>query len=232
MRDRIKHIFFDLDHTIWDFDRNAEETLSELFHEYELDRLGLTSPELFIETYTLNNHQLWADYHLGKISKEYLRSTRFKKTFVDLGIHPDQIPEAFEDDYVRICPTKTNLFPKVHDTLSYLVEKYDLHLISNGFRESTEMKVERTDLAKYFRTIVISEVVGINKPDPAIFEYALTKASAEKRHSVMIGDSIEADIRGAQQFGIDAIFFNPCSKELPEDVVLHISRFEDLVDIF
>jgi putative hydrolase of the HAD superfamily len=192
----------------------------------------VTSPERFIETYTLNNHQLWADYHLGKISKEYLRSTRFKKTFLDLGIHPDQIPAAFEDDYVRICPTKTNLFPQVHETLSYLVKKYDLHLISNGFRESTEMKVQRTDLAKYFRTIVISEVVGINKPDRAIFEYALTKAKAEKHHSIMIGDSIEADIRGAQQFGMDAIFFNPCSKELPEDVVLHISRFEDLVNIF
>jgi putative hydrolase of the HAD superfamily len=232
MRDRIKHIFFDLDHTIWDFDRNAEETLSELFHEYRLERLGLTSPELFIETYTLNNHQLWADYHVGKISKDHLRATRFRKTFLDLGLHPDDIPAAFEEDYVRICPTKTNLFPRVHETLSYLEEKYHLHLISNGFKESTEMKVERTGLAKYFKTIVISEVVGTNKPDRAIFEYALAGARAEKRESIMIGDSIEADIRGAQQFGMEAIFFNPCSKELPEDVTLQISRFEDLLTMF
>ncbi len=232
MRDRIKHLFFDLDHTIWDFDRNAEETLSELFHEYQLERLGVTSPELFIETYTVNNHQLWADYHVGKITKDHLRATRFKKTFLDLGLHPDHIPAKFEDDYVRICPTKTNLFPRVHETLSYLAEKYDLHLISNGFKESTEMKVERTNLAGYFKTIVISEVVGINKPDRAIFEYALTGAGAQKHESIMIGDSIEADIRGAQQFGMEAIFFNPCSKELPADVILHISRFEDLLTIF
>ncbi|HEY0895893.1 MAG TPA: YjjG family noncanonical pyrimidine nucleotidase [Sphingobacteriaceae bacterium] len=232
MRDRIKHLFFDLDHTIWDFDRNAEETLSELFHEYQLERLGLTSPELFIETYTANNHQLWADYHVGKISKDHLRATRFRKTFLDLGLHPDDIPAAFEDDYVRICPTKTNLFPHVHETLSYLAEKYRLHLISNGFKESTEMKVERTGLAKYFQTIVISEVVGINKPDRAIFEFALTGARAQKHESIMIGDSIEADIRGAQQFGMEAIFFNPCSKELPDDVILQISRFSDLLTIF
>ncbi|HEY0898834.1 MAG TPA: YjjG family noncanonical pyrimidine nucleotidase [Sphingobacteriaceae bacterium] len=232
MRDRIKHIFFDLDHTIWDFDRNAEETLQELFYEYQLDRLGLTSPEVFIETYTHNNHQLWAEYHLGRITKEHLRTTRFKKTFLDLGVHPQAVPAAFEDDYVRICPTKTNLFPQVHETLSYLVEKYDLHLISNGFKESTEMKVERTDLARYFKTIVISEVVGINKPDKAIFEFALNAAQAEKHHSIMIGDSIEADIRGAQQFGMDAIFFNPCAKELPEDVALHITRFDELLTLF
>lgn len=232
MRDRIKHIFFDLDHTIWDFDRNAEETLSELFHQYQLDRFGLASPELFIETYTENNHRLWADYHLGKISKDHLRATRFKKTFLDLGLHPDDIPLEFEEDYVRICPTKTNLFPYVHETLSYLADKYHLHLISNGFKESTEMKVERTGLAKYFKTIVISEVVGINKPDKAIFEYALSAAGARKDESIMIGDSIEADIRGAQQFGMDAICFNPCSKELPEDVILHITRFGDLVHMF
>ena len=232
MRDRIKHIFFDLDHTIWDFDKNAEETLKELFEEYQLERLGLASADVFIETYTLNNHQLWAEYHLGRISKEQLRNTRFKKTFLDLGLQPEEVPTAFEDDYVRICPTKTNLFPQVHETLSYLFEKYHLHLISNGFRESTEMKVEKTDLGKYFKTIVISEIVGINKPDKAIFEYALLGAGAQKNHSIMIGDSIEADIRGAQNFGMDAIFFDPSGKETPEDVPLQITCFDELLTLF
>lgn len=167
MKSRFKHLFFDLDHTIWDFDRNACETLNELYHSYKLESIGIHSCDHFIETYTTNNQLLWADYHLGKISKEHLRLTRFRKTFIDLGLDPQLIPEKFEDEYLRICPTKTHLFPQVHETLSYLHGKYKLHLISNGFKESTEMKVELNGLAKYFQTVVISEVVGVNKPGNA-----------------------------------------------------------------
>lgn len=228
MNNRYKHIFFDLDHTIWDFDRNAEETLYELYHTYELEALGLNSPVKFIETYTVNNHSLWADYHLGKITKEHLREERFKKTFTDLGIDPEKIPVNFEEDYVRICPTKTNLFPEVHETLNYLHQKYELHVISNGFKESTEMKIERNNLGKYFKNVIISEVVGVNKPDHAIFAFALKIANAEKSHSIMIGDSIEADIRGAMGFGMEAIYFNPLNKEKPDDIGQHVVHFEQL----
>ena len=225
------HIFFDLDHTIWDFDRNAEETLHELYHTYSLKEIGLHSADAFIEVYTRNNHALWADYHIGKITKQMLRETRFSKTFADLGVAEDMVPHSFEDDYVRICPTKTNLFPHAHETLSYLSAKYKLHLISNGFQESTEMKIERTGLGEYFHTIVISECVGCNKPDRAIFEYALTGAQATVPESLMVGDSIEADIRGAQAFGMKAIFFNPERKEKPEDVEHEIIELRQLMDI-
>jgi putative hydrolase of the HAD superfamily len=228
---KYKHIFFDLDHTIWDFDRNAEETLHELYHTYQLKNLGLLSPDVFIETYTENNHRLWADYHLGKISKEELRQTRFSKTFLDLGMHPDVIPQGFEDDYVRICPTKTNLFPEAHETLSYLQEKYVLHIISNGFKESTELKIELTDLAKYFQNIIISEVVGYNKPDSTIFRHALDEAQAVVEHSLMIGDSLEADVRGALAFGMDAIYFNPERKEKPADIPHQIHHLNELKEL-
>lgn len=223
-----RHIFFDLDHTIWDFDKNAEETLHELYGSYKLHELGLHSADLFIETYTRNNHQLWADYHLGNISKETLRQTRFKKTFLDLGLHPDVIPVAFEDEYVQVCPTKTNLFPNAHETLQYLQSKYTLHLISNGFQESTELKVSLTNIAPYFQNVIISEVVGVNKPDKAIFQHALNLAGAIKEESLMIGDSLEADIYGALNFGMDAIFFNPNGLPKPEDVPLQINDLKDL----
>ena len=227
----LKHIFFDLDHTIWDFDRNAEETLHELYYSYGLRELGLHSADTFIEVYTRNNHALWADYHTGKITKQVLRETRFSKTFADLGVTEEMVPQSFEDDYVRICPTKTNLFPHAHETLSYLSAKYKLHLISNGFQESTEMKIEKTGLGDYFHTIVISECVGCNKPDKAIFEFALTGAQATVDESLMIGDSIEADIRGAQAFGMKAIYFNPARKEKPEDVRHEIVELRQLMEI-
>ncbi len=226
-----KHLFFDLDHTIWDFDKNAEETLNELYHTYKLRDLGLHSPDRFIEVYTHNNHQLWAEYHVGKITKQKLRETRFSKTFIDLGLSPNLIPQQFEDDYVNICPTKTNLFPKAHETLGYLKERYSLHLISNGFKESTELKVSNNGLNVYFENVVISEVVGFNKPDKAIFNHALTLANAGISESIMIGDSLEADIRGAQDYGMKAIYFNPERKEIPEDVDQEITCLSELMTI-
>jgi putative hydrolase of the HAD superfamily len=228
---KYKHLFFDLDHTIWDFDKNAEETLHQLFQVYGLAGLGIHSPEIFIETYTRNNHELWANYHTGVITKEHLRKTRFRKTFMDLGLSPDLIPESFEDDYVRICPTKPHLFPKAIETLSYLQKKYDLHLISNGFKESTELKIAKTGLGPFFKTIIISEVVGINKPDKAIFEFALAAAKASKPESIMIGDSLEADIRGAMDFGMEAIYFNPLGKEKPSDISRQITHLEELMEL-
>jgi len=224
-----KHLFFDLDHTIWDFDKNAEETLNELYHTYKLRDLGLHSPDRFIEVYTQNNHQLWAEYHLGKITKQKLRETRFSKTFIDLGLSPQHIPQQFEDDYVSICPTKTNLFPKAHETLGYLKEKYSLHLISNGFKESTELKVSNNGLNEYFENVVISEIVGFNKPDKAIFNHALNLANAGISESIMIGDSLEADVRGAQDYGMKAIYFNPEKKEKPEDVEQEIACLSELM---
>lgn len=227
----LRHIFFDLDHTIWDFDKNAEETLHELYHAYSLNSLGVSCPHAFIESYTRNNHLLWAEYHLGRITKEHLRTTRFRTTFIELGLTAEKIPDAFEDDYVRICPTKTHLFPQAHETLSYLQTKYKLHLISNGFKESTELKIQLTGLGKYFENIVISEVIGINKPDKDIFDFALKAANAQKQESIMIGDSIEADVRGAMNFGMDAIYFNPMGKEKPEDVKRQISSLDELMKL-
>jgi putative hydrolase of the HAD superfamily len=224
-----KHIFFDLDHTIWDFDRNAEETLMELFEHYNLQALGLNSPQNFIQTYTENNQFLWAEYHLGKITKENLRSERFRKTFIQLGVKPELVPHQFEDDYVRISPTKTNLFEGSEKVLAYLQQRYALHIISNGFKETTLTKMSLSGLNPYFKNVIISEDVGVNKPDKAVFEYALNKAGATKEESIMVGDSIEADVRGAQDFGIRAIFFNPLNREKPEDVLWQITHLEELM---
>lgn len=224
-----KHIFFDLDHTIWDFDRNAEETLMELFEKYNLPALGLASPQNFIQTYTENNQLLWAEYHLGKITKEALRSQRFSKTFIQLGVKPELVPHQFEEDYVRISPTKTNLFEGSEKVLAYLQESYSLHIISNGFKETTLTKMDLSGLNPYFKNVIISEDVGVNKPDKAVFEYALEKAGAKKEESIMVGDSIEADIRGAQNFGMRAIFFNPLNREKPQDVLWQITHLEELL---
>jgi putative hydrolase of the HAD superfamily len=228
----IKHIFFDLDHTIWDFDRNAKETLLELYEVYQLKLLGLHSPEEFIDRYTENNHRLWQRYHLGEITKETLRQERFRVTFLELGVKPEEVPHQFEDDYVRISPTKTNLFEGAAKVLGYLQKKYQLHIISNGFKETTLTKMNLSGLNPYFTQVIISEDVGVNKPNQLIFEHALAKASAVKNESIMIGDSLEADIRGAQDFGMKAIFFNPLKTVQPKDVEVQIFNLEELLHHF
>ena len=226
-----RHIFFDLDHTIWDFDKNAEETLQELYVIHGLDKIGLSSADAFIETYTRNNHSLWAQYHVGKITKDYLREARFKTTFLDLGVRPELIPVGFEDEYVKLCPTKTNLFPDAHEVLTYLKGKYIMHLISNGFKESTEIKIAGSNISHYFDQVIISEAVGVNKPDKAIFEHALNLAGAVIDESIMIGDSIEADIRGALNFGMDAVYFNPMHLTKPDDVPVQINNLKELMGL-
>lgn len=222
------HIFFDLDHTIWDFDKNAEEALHELYVSHRLNDIGLKSADVFIETYTQNNHRLWREYHVGNITKETLREARFKQTFLDLGVHPDVIPHGFEDAYVQLCPTKTNLFPNAHETLTYLQSKYTLHLISNGFKESQDIKINGTGIGKYFTHVIISEIVGVNKPDKAIFEYAINLAGTTKDQSLMIGDSLEADVLGALNFGMDAIYFNPFNAPKPDEVKVQVSDLKEL----
>ncbi len=228
----VKHIFFDLDHTLWDFDRNSQETLLELYEKHQLYTLGLRSPDEFIERYTENNHLLWAQYHRGEITKVKLREQRFRKTFLELGLHPNDIPDSFETEYVLLSPTKTNLFEHAEHTLSYLSKDYDLHIISNGFKEPTLTKMEVSNLNPYFKNIIISEDVGVNKPHPEIFQFALDKAEAKVNESIMIGDSIEADIRGAQSFGLQAIYFNPQKIPSPQDVKWQIHNLKELLDHF
>ncbi len=228
-----KHIFFDLDHTLWDFERNAEETLEELFHQYGFrEKLKIASFPVFMDCYSRNNQRVWALYHNGKIDKTELRRARFADTFTELGVDPMLFPAEFEQDYLRICPHKTNLFPYTHETLSYLKDRYVLHLISNGFKDAAEIKVAKTGLQAYFDQIIISEVVGVHKPNPAIFAHALQVAGADCTESVMIGDSLEADIYGAQAFGMDAIFFNPKDADVPADVPHSIRELRTLMQQF
>jgi putative hydrolase of the HAD superfamily len=224
-----KHLFFDLDHTLWDFDANARETLLELYDTYRLTELGIDSAEKFIEVYTDHNHRLWRDYHNGLISKEQLRSSRFRLTFEHFELPEHLIPHQFEDDYVSICPTKTNLFEGTHEVLSALKTNYKLHIITNGFLESQEMKMSRTNLKQYFDQVFISEVIGLYKPDIALFNHALEAVGAESHQVLMIGDSLEADILGAKNAGIDQVYFNPLSDPHNYEITYEINKLHELL---
>jgi putative hydrolase of the HAD superfamily len=226
-----KHILFDLDHTLWDFDKNCSETLHELYISYDLARFKKFQIDDFIEKYKTINTGLWKQYNSGKITKDEIRGNRFGLTFIELGLKEADVPERINEDFLRICPTKSNLLPYVHEVLSYLKEKYTLHILTNGFFESQHIKINASKIENYFNEIVNSETCGFLKPDKKIFDYALNKIQALPKECIMVGDDLEADVIGARNAGLDHVYFNP-KKEIHSEKVTHeISCLSELLTI-
>lgn len=203
-----RHLFFDLDRTLWDFDAAAEVAFEQIYDKYGLSRLGIPDAHAFHEVYHPLNEQLWTLYRANEISKEELNRTRFLLPLAHYGIHDEKLAEALSHDYVHLSPRIVRLVTGTMELLDYLKPKYHLHLITNGFQEVQDTKLSLSGMAPYFETLTVSEEAGVKKPDPEIFYYALHKANAHADESLMIGDEMAVDIDGARAAGIDQIFFN------------------------
>lgn len=225
---KYKHIFFDLDNTIWDFEKNSKEALIEIYHKHNLVDLGVNDLNHFIKKYKERNEMMWEQYRLGTIDQPTLRNKRFALTFWDMGLDAETAPPELADDYLFISPRKTALFPFAHEVLEYLHKKYILHIITNGFEEAQIIKMEESKLSQYFEEVIISEHTGFRKPDNRIFDYAMDKTGALPSDSIMIGDGLEVDIIGARNVGWDTIYFNPDKKEHKESVTYEISSLQEL----
>ena len=227
---KYKNIYFDLDRTIWDFDKNAMETFRDIFEKYELENIFKNFND-FYNAYVKHNDNLWGLYREGKIEKSVLSYKRFWLTLNEFGVDDEELAKKIAEDYISISPTKKELFPHAHETLDYLCKKYNLYVITNGFNEVQFTKLKNSDLDKYFEKVFTSENAGAQKPSPAIFEHALSEVSASKQESVMIGDDLKVDIMGAKDFGLDQIFFNPEGKEHTEQITHEISSLKELQEI-
>ena len=197
--DNIKHVFFDLDHTLWDFDKNAKLSFEQIFKEQKI----AVALDDFLEVYTPINFEYWKLYREEKVNKATLRYRRLKDTFdaLDYTINDDLI-NVLSEDFIKFLPNYNHLIEGTIDVLDYLSEKYQLHIITNGFKEVQNLKLEKSNIKKYFKIVITSESVGVKKPNPKIFEYALAQVSAQPQDCIMIGDNIEADILGAFNAGI------------------------------
>ena len=211
----ISHIFFDLDHTLWDFDKNSALTFEKIF---KLNNIEVNLEE-FLDIYVPLNFQYWKLFREDKIDKAFLRYGRLNDTFKQLNIKvKTSIIYKLSDDYITFLSTFNHLFEGTIEILEYLESKYKLHIITNGFKEVQQGKLNNANIEKYFDTVTNSEMVGVKKPNPKIFNHALNKAGANKENSIMIGDNYEADILGALNFGIDAICFNYHNERLEKDI--------------
>jgi putative hydrolase of the HAD superfamily len=207
----ITDVFFDLDHTRWDFEKNSTLAFEKIF----IDRHPSIKIESFISEYIPINQSCWKLFQYNKITHQELRYNRLKYSFdaLDYSI-TDQEIDFISDQYIDILPEHNHLFDGAFEILDYLKSKYNLHIITNGFAEVQYKKVHNAFLTPYFSTITNSEMAGVKKPNPVIFEYALNLAQAKKETSIMIGDSLDADVQGALDIGLDAIYFGEASAEI------------------
>jgi putative hydrolase of the HAD superfamily len=211
MLKKYRHLFFDLDNTLWDFRANAYDALHEIFTTLDLfDRVPDFSE--FLCAYEKYNEYLWGEYRKGRLRKEFLRTERIKLAFHEMGVDDPELANKIEKLFVQTMPQKTNLFPCVHETLRYLSNKYRLYILTNGFAELQVQKINNAGLQPYFQKLFMAEMVGYQKPDRRFFEYAIKSAHAHKIECLMIGDDPEVDIVGARNSGIDQVFFNPAAK--------------------
>lgn len=224
MKNNIKHIFFDLDHTLWDFDRNSEKAFAVIFQEI-LPQLDIAA---FIRIYAPINQACWKLYQNNLISHQELRYRRLKESFQTLQIEvSDALIAKISDDYILHLPNSNHLFEGCMETLEYLHRKYKLHIITNGFADVQFKKLNNSGIHHFFDTVTNSEMAGVKKPHGGIFEHALSVAKAFKNESVMIGDCLDADVGGALSFGIEALFFNPNRIEVDK----HIKQITNLVEL-
>lgn len=229
-----QHIFFDLDHTLWDFDRNSEETLAEVYGFFDLDNLDeKINLNDFIAQFHQVNRYLWSLYNANQIDQSGLRETRFRLILSNLGVLESKltISHQLSEAYLAQMPDKKHLLPEAKETLTYLSGKYQLHIITNGFPEIQARKLKGGNIEHFFDLVVTSDIAGAKKPARQIFDYTIQQLSASRHTCLMIGDEITTDIQGAINAEIDYIFFNPEAQNIDFELKREIKSLGELRDI-
>jgi putative hydrolase of the HAD superfamily len=230
---KYKHLFFDLDHTLWDFDANAKGTLQQLHLDLKLVDKGVHDFDLFHNNYLKHNEKLWARYRNGQIKQDELRIKRMWLTLLDFQIADEDLSRQLSELFLQLLPTRTILFPDTKEMLQYLTDKsYQLHLITNGFEKTQHAKLNSSGLAPFFKQVITSEGSNSLKPQKEIFEFALTRAKAQVNDSIMIGDTLDVDILGAMNAGMDQVHVN--YNNAPQDLepTYTITVLKELKEIF
>ena len=206
---KYKHLFFDLDHTLWDFDANARATLEQLHLDLKLVDKGIHDFDLFYKNYLQHNEMLWKRYRNGQIRQDELRIKRMWLTLLDFQVADEDLSRQLNELFLQLLPTRTILFPDTIEVLQYLTDKgYQLHLITNGFETTQHAKLKHSGLHVFFKHVITSEGSESLKPQKEIFEYAFKKTGAKVNESLMIGDTLDVDILGAMNVGMDQVHVN------------------------
>jgi putative hydrolase of the HAD superfamily len=228
----LKHIFFDLDHTIWDFETNATDSLKDLYQLLNLQSKGIDSFDYFLKQYLHHNTLMWEKYHKGEITAQDLKWKRMHRTLVDFKIGDEKLAVQMSDAFLEILPEKKSVFPYTFEILDYLTNKnYSLHLITNGFEKTQHRKLSASGLDQYFELVITSETTGFVKPNKEIFDAALLAANTTVDKSIMLGDNVDADIKGAFDAGWKTIFVNHINAPIPDQATYTITHLKELENL-
>lgn len=228
---KYKNLFFDLDDTLWAFSLNARNTFEEMYFKHKFNRY-FDSFQHFYTLYQKRNAELWIEYGDGNITKEELNNQRFLYPLQAVGVVDEVLAKTYSDDFFAVIPTKSNLMPYAKELLEYLFPKYNLYILSNGFRELQYHKMRSAGIDGYFKKIILSDDIGVMKPWPQIFHYALSATQSEVADSLMIGDSWDADIVGASGVGMHQIYYNCVERTLfPFEATYTITALKDIMNI-
>jgi YjjG family noncanonical pyrimidine nucleotidase len=224
-------VFFDLDHTLWDYETNSEEALHELYDSYKLDQHGAVPFDMFYRGFVKINNEIWDSYDRGQIGKDVIRNERFDRVFKNAGIVNYSLSFKFSEEYIRESPKKKNLVAHAKDVLEYLHPRYPLYIITNGFEEIQSTKMQSSGITQYFKGVITSARAGCKKPQKEIFEFALRENGFGCSDSIMIGDNLLTDIAGARNASVDSVFYNPYKLSHEELVTYEISSLRELTSI-
>ncbi len=229
---KYKHLFFDLDHTLWDFERNSSESLEEIFTNFSLNNLGLSTSAPFINSFLQINNSLWDSFDRGMIHHTYIRENRFRMVFEALGVACPPHHVEIGEYYLQSLPEKNHLLDGALELLQYVTDKgYAIHIITNGFNEIQAKKIASSGITHFFGHVITFESASAKKPDRRIFEYALQLSGAKATESVMIGDNWFADILGAKESGLDTIFYNPAGLQFDQSPTYDIRKLSEIQSI-
>ncbi len=230
---KYRHLFFDLDHTLWDFDANAKDSLTELYSIFQLETKLILPFELFYTNYLKHNAILWERYEKGFISSDDLKWKRMWRSLLDFKISDETLAKEMSAKFLEILPTKKKVFDYTFEILDYLKQKeYSIHLITNGFEKTQWSKLNNSNLAKYFTHVITSEISNSVKPKKEIFDYAVKKTKGNIEECIMIGDNPNADIQGAINAGMDTIFVNHINADCslhPTHTIYHLKELESIL---
>lgn len=230
---KYQHLFFDLDHTLWDFDANSRKTLADIYVDMALHTRGIHDFDLFHKNYLIHNDKLWARFRNGYIKAEELRWKRMWLTLLDFKIGDEKLARDMGVRFLDLLPSRNILFPHTREILDYLTAKgYTLHLITNGFEKTQYSKLEYSGISHYFVKVITSEGSNSLKPHKEIFDFAFQKTGALPHHSIIIGDSPEADIQGGINAGIDQVFVNHIKAETTIPSTYTVYSLKELEGIF
>jgi len=216
-------VFFDLDHTLWDYESNSCATLAELYDVHDLKRRGVNEVQAFQDQFRLVNNELWDLFDTGKIASDVIRKERFKRILAHFAIVDEKLDRDLSAEYLDLCPRKAQLMPYAIEMLDYLSDRYRLTVITNGFDEIQHLKLAAGNITRYFDHIVTSQKAGHRKPARGIFDYALLQSNTACHEAIMIGDNLITDIGGARGAQIDTVFFNSEQREHEEIIDFEIN---------